>query len=199
VLPSARAFATNESLTPLLNARGVRIGGSGRLALTGCLTGVGSGHKKQWWLEEVTDVRWTAGLGATVIEHRKGHLRLVPVSGGPAIDISTGPVAEVIDRSGSDAILASQGGCETAMFTAGTVSPSDAWSILDNPDTASLPAGLSEYRVFRRTPDRADQRAVFWSLRSPWHPALSTADSGYTLLWRASGSLTITEPEFAVS
>jgi hypothetical protein len=161
----------------VFDLRGVRVGEHAILRTSGTV----SSETRTWRFAENTLVSWTA-RGGEVLERREGRIQLTAAD-GRTIEISTGPVGEVIDPDAPATILNS-GGASRLLVSAATLTPSDAWDLLEN---GPLPAGVSEFRMF--TAADADTRTVSWGLRSPWLADLGTASSATRLIWRGTGRL----------
>lgn len=174
-----------------LYLRGVRLGEHAVLRTQGKVWSETSqtSARRVWHFEENTAVSWVESAPGQVIELRTGRIQLSPSQGGRIIEITTGPVEEILSAADPMAVIATSRTGQSLIVAAGTLTPSDAWQIAEHPTTAALPVGLSEVRVFRTTGDDAT-RQVVWTLRSPWLSAWGYATPDARLIWRGQGQLT---------
>lgn len=172
----------------VLDLRGVRIGEHAVLRTFGQVSvdAHSGADQRIWRFVEDTLVSWRQDGNGNVVERRMGRTQLTPSQGGKAVEISTGPVEEHLKAIDQFAVVATTADGQSLLVTAAPLTPSDAWTVLDDPASAILPSVMSEYRVFRIA---GNQRAVYWALRSPWLTALGEAPTESRLLWRGQGRL----------
>jgi hypothetical protein len=182
-----------------LQLRGVQPGGHAILRTQGSVNVETPSAKSAWRFEENTTVSWAMPDAGRIVERRRGRLQLSPHAGGKTIEISTGPVEEHLFIDGAADTVARSSAGQSLIVAARTLTPSDVWQIADDPVSAVLPAGLSEFRVFRAAGQGAT-RHVTWAMRSPWLSVLGEASPETRLIWRGQGRLTawraIEAPDF---
>jgi hypothetical protein len=172
-----------------LHLRGVRVGEHAILRMHGTVTAETPkvDASRTWRFDENTMVSWVVSAAGGVVETRRGRIQLASLESGKTIEIATGPVDEPLSLEGEAVAISLKG--QSLIVSAPALALSDAWDIADDPLEASLPAGLSEFRVFRTASDGVAQQ-VYWALRSPWLPALGEASPETHLVWRGQGRLT---------
>ena len=196
VLPMGAFAQDHERITQpafppgsALDLRGIRLGEHAILRTEGYVVrdGVSASNIRAWTFREDTLVSWKVTRAGQIIEQRRGRIHVTPSGRGKTVEISTGPVEEVLDTTHSQSTIATSAAGQSLILASGTLTPSDVWHIADDPVSATLPSGLNEFRVFRAVGNACE---FYWALRSPWLAALGDSELATALIWRGQGRLT---------
>ena len=198
--PAFAATATDSVRHPdYLRLRGAVAGEHAILRTSGLVFAGANDGVPSWRFIENTQVSWTASAAGGVVERREGRIQIAPANGGKVIEIATGPIIEQLSFDPQCHAAIYSAGSQNLILSEAPLSPSQAWQILDHPQSASQMPEIADFRMFRMAKLGTPSRQVFWALRSPWLPELGPAPETARLSWSGQGFISVWNGADAIS